>query len=115
MRTLWRSVTESTACLKMNTIDIEIAIANHFDYRRNIIVSNVSWGMNIHECDLLVLTKSGYATEVEIKISKSDILRDKNKIHGHIHKKIKKLYFAVPENLRNCVDFIPERAGFFAE
>ena len=96
----------------MTTIEMEVAVARYFNPRVNIIVPNVSWGLGVHECDVLVLTTSGYAAEIEIKINKSDLLRDKGKIHSHLHRKIKRLYFAVPETLRDCVEHIPERAGF---
>jgi hypothetical protein len=95
----------------MNCLDIELAIASYFDPRRNMIVPNVSWGMNLHECDLLIMTKSRYLYEIEIKISKSDLKKDLEKRHGHKSNKIKRLYFAMPEHLRDCAELIPERAG----
>lgn len=87
---------------KITTPEMEIALANHFNYRQNIIVPNVSWGMGLrHECDLLVLSQSNYATEIEIKISKSDLLKDALKGHKHAHFGIiKRLFFAVPEHLK---------------
>ena len=48
-------------------IKMEIAIARSWNYRRHLIVPNVSWGFGVHECDLLVISPSGYATEIEIK------------------------------------------------
>lgn len=98
---------------KITTLEIEARIAGHFDYRQNLIVPNISWGMNIHECDLLVVSKSGYATEVEIKISKADLKKDALKKHNHEDRlnRIRRLYFAIPESLRDCIEFIPERAG----
>lgn len=65
--------------MKITTLDMEIVLMEYFGVNRNIIVPNVSWGLNLHECDLLIFSKSGYATEVEIKISKQDLLKDKNK------------------------------------
>jgi hypothetical protein len=69
--------------------------------------------MFTHECDLLMLSKAGYATEVEIKVSKSDLIADKKKRHGHrdYKNRIKYLYFAIPEKLKDDIDHIPERAG----
>ena len=95
----------------MTTSQIEIAVARFFGTRANLIVPNVCWGFNIHECDLLIISKSGYATEVEIKISLYDIVNDKKKKHGHQSNKIKKLFFAIPKNLENCIHLIPDRAG----
>ena len=97
----------------MNSTDIEIAVSKYFGIRQNIIVPNVSWGFHgIHELDLAVLTSSGYLSEVEIKISKSNLKADKHKRHGHKSKWIKKFWFAVPEKLKNDALYeIPERAG----
>lgn len=101
---------------KITTTQMEIALARHFNFRQNLIVPNVSWGLYInrtvlHECDLLILTKSNYLWEVEIKVSKSDLIVDKKKIHGHRNCNIKRFYFAIPEYLGNCIEHIPERAG----
>ena len=96
---------------KITTPEIECAVANHFNYRANLIVPNVHWGMAIHECDLLVVTKAGYAYEVEIKITKADLKKDSEKLHGHQDNRIKYLYFAIPDYLEDSTDLIPERAG----
>ena len=81
--------------ITMKTLDIEIKMMQHLNIRQNIIVPNVSWGMYIggkimHECDLLMLSSSGYATEIDIKVSKSDLLKK--------------------DVALNC---IPERAGLY--
>ena len=83
------------------------------DCRVNIVVPNVSWGMFTHECDLIKLTPAGYCSEIEIKISKADLKKDCKKPHSHKDRenKIKYLYFAIPEYLKDCIEFIPERAG----
>jgi hypothetical protein len=98
---------------KITTIEIETRLAGYFNYRQNIIVPNISWGLNLHECDLLVLRKSGYATEIEIKISKSDLKADLKKGHNHTDKanRISELYFAIPDYMIDCVYLIPEDAG----
>jgi hypothetical protein len=97
----------------MKTIEMELAIMRYLDFRKNIIVPNVSWGFGIHECDILSISKSGYATEVEIKVSKSDLKKDKDKRHKHydVRERIKYLYFALPKELENCLEYVPERAG----
>jgi hypothetical protein len=99
--------------IKLRCIDIEIALSKHFNPRQNLIVPNVSWGMFNHECDVVVLTKAGYATEIEIKVTKRDLIKDGQKWHGHNDEKLKFLYFAIPDYLESCVDYIPERAGIF--
>jgi hypothetical protein len=67
--------------------------------------------MMSHECDILVLTQSGYAYEVEIKISASDLKADLKKQHHHRSNKIKMLYFAIPKYLEPYKEFIPTTAG----
>lgn len=95
----------------MNCLDIEIALMNEFGVRRNMILPNASWGLGLHECDLLIIRKSGYAVEIEIKTNKYDLINDKKKKHGHRSYKIRQLYFAIPTELMPYIEHIPERAG----
>ena len=96
---------------KITTLEMEGTLAKFLNYRSNLIVPNVFWSFFRHELDLCVLSKSGYCTEVEIKISKADLIKDKEKKHGHIDSKIKYLYFAIPRYLMSEIEHIPERAG----
>ncbi len=97
---------------KITTLEMEISLSKHFNWLQNLIVPNVSWGMFVHECDLLILTPAGYLTEVEIKVSKADLKKDKEKRHKHnSSKKIKYLYFAIPNYFKDYEEHIPERAG----
>ena len=98
---------------KIKTIDIEIAVARLFDFRKYNIVPNISWGFHgLHECDLFLVNSSKYCYEVEIKISKSDFLKDFEKRHGHKSNYIKDFYYAMPETLYEKVkEQIPEHAG----
>lgn len=105
----------------MNTLQMEVALMQHFGIRNNYIVPNVSWGIQrntewLHECDLLVLSQSRYATEVEIKVSMADLKKDQEKGHGHSSPFIKFLYFAVPLELyeKGVEEYVPERAGIIA-
>lgn len=95
----------------MKTCDIELAVSAWIGTRNHLIVPNVSWGLYLHECDLLVVSKSGYATEIEIKVTPSDLRADSKKIHEHRSKRIKFLYFAMPKEMRGHVNDVPERAG----
>lgn len=98
----------------MHTGEIELALARYFNTRENLIVPNISWGLGLHEIDLLVLTSSAYAYEIEIKTSLSDLKADKNKKHQHLSNKIRRLYFAIPLELKEkALNNIPERAGLF--
>lgn len=92
--------------------DMQVILARYFNSSSNVIVPNVSWGLGLHEIDLLILTSSNYAWEIEIKISISDLRADKKKHHAHYSNKIKRLYFAIPEKLQEgALPLIPERAG----
>lgn len=100
---------------KLKASDIEVAVANYFNPRIHLIVPNISHGMYLHECDLLVMNGRNYGVEVEIKISKADVKKDAKKKHGHESNKIRRLFFAIPESLftDDVVAMIPERAGIF--
>ena len=99
----------------MHTGQIELAIARYLDTRINLIVPNVYWGLGLrYEVDLLVLTQSKYAYEIEIKTSISDLKADLKKRHQHDSNKFKRLYFAMPLELKlKALELIPERAGLF--
>ncbi len=99
----------------MNALEIEVAMMQELNIRQNIIVPNVSWGIaGLHECDLLVLSKHNYAAEVEIKCSKSDLVGDGKKRHGHYHNHIARFFFAVPECMEAvALETIPDRAGLY--
>ena len=100
---------------KIKTAEMEIALAKFFDCYDKVVIPNVAWGLGLdfgfHECDLLILSKAGYATEVEIKVSLSDLIADKKKVHKHESDKIKYLYFALPDYLLKHSKHVPERAG----
>lgn len=88
---------------------MEVAVAE----RQNIIVPNVSWGLSLrHEADLLVLHNSGRFTEVEIKVTKSDLIADFDKPHGHSHEIIGRLIYAVLDYLKEiALEILPKHVG----
>lgn len=95
---------------------MELAIAGLIGYRQNTIVPNVSWGLGLrHECDMLVLDDKNRFTEIEIKISLSDLRADFKKAHGHKSKFISRLIYAVPEFLLpECMNLIPVSCGIIS-
>lgn len=96
----------------VSLIEMEIALSNLFSYTKSIIVPNISWGFNIHECDLFIIKSSGYAIEIEIKRSLQDTKNDANKKHDHSDNRIREFYFAIPIELyESCRDLIPKHAG----
>lgn len=89
-------------------IEVALSKSDAFNFVRNIIAFNVngmSGSLNIfHECDMLVLSKSGYLTEIEIKRSWSDFLADFKKEHSHESMGIiKYFYYCIPEGLLDKV------------
>lgn len=65
-----------------------------------------------HECDMLIVSKKCYLTEVEIKISLSDLKADFKKKHQHKDENIKNFYYAFPEEMKEkAIELIPEEAG----
>lgn len=100
---------------KLTTSEMEVSIAKYFGIRKHIIIPNLSWGFDgMHECDLFLIKPSGYAFEIEIKRSKSDLFADFKKYHNHVDKKnrIVQLYYAIPEYLlKSCEEYIPEECG----
>lgn len=90
---------------------IEAVVARWFDVRHKLIVPNISWGMRMHECDLLIVTKRGRVSEVEIKVSRSDLRRDQKKWHQHRDSRIGELWFAMPIDMADCAAAVPETAG----
>ncbi len=109
----------------LNTLQMEIALMKECNFRQNIVVSNVSFGIvryfynegkrcydELHECDILKVTLTGYATEFEIKVSKSDFKADAKKKHSHDSKFIKQLYYAIPfEMLDFAKENLPYNSG----
>ncbi len=116
--------------IEMTTLEMEIALMRYFDIRKNLIVpciTNMSY-LTLFEIDLLVLSKSSYATAIEIKVSKADLKNDLKKNHisklnasnfvnghsyrDHYFKNIKYFYYAVPEELKECaLNQIPDFSG----
>ena len=99
---------------KISTIEMELALMQYFNFTQNLIVPNVSYGLGLHECDLLVVRKTRWAIEIEIKITKQDFLNDLKKMHGHIDKenRIKEFYFAMPDYIYEQVkELMPKNAG----
>lgn len=112
----------------MKTIDIEIALMKHFNIRKNLIIPTVTKlsGLVKFETDLLILSKSGYATGIEIKVSKADLLNDLKKPHiknynksrwgkEHYFGEFKYFYYAVPpELIDNALEVIYEDFGLIS-
>lgn len=90
-----------------------------FDFRRYLLVSNVSHGLLPWEADLIACTELGYLSEIEIKTSPADLKRDADKRKWRFdstfgHSMIKARWFAItPEVYAHPKTWerIPEHAG----
>jgi hypothetical protein len=100
----------------MRTLEIEIAIMEHYNIRRRLIIPNVTSKSSLvnFETDVLMLSNANYATGIEIKISKSDLKNDLKKKQWKALRKdalkregdkkfwfkpFKHFYYCVPEGL----------------
>jgi len=109
----------------LNTLEMEIALMRYFEFNKNYVVPNVTKMSNLvrFETDIISVTKSGYATGVEIKVSKSDMKADFRK-HHHMqikrlpktfdlfYKPFKYFYYAFPHYLYDDLkELVPKRFG----
>lgn len=81
--------------------------------RAKFIMENVSFGLfRWGEVDLLVCSKSGYLTDIEIKTSISDLkadFRKKKWIDPYYRRDVKYHYYAIPEQLKDkAIELIEE-------
>ena len=96
-------------CSGVRTItssDIERAIIRTWAPEKTLIVPNVSYGfVRWGEIDMLKVEQSRYLTEIEIKVSLSDLKREWKKMRwapvyqDGFRKTIRRYYIAMPEGL----------------
>ena len=101
---------KKVVCTELTVKDIQALLAEYFGIRNNIIVPNVSWGLLDYEADLLIMNKTGYVTEIEIKRSWSDFLADfKKDENAHKSEIIYQFWYCVPDSLyKDCIDKLKE-------
>lgn len=85
--------------------EIELAIYDSylFNNKTDLFVPNVSYGLLNHEADMIIMSKSGYLTEIEIKRSFSDFKADFKKKHNHLDPCIENFYYLVPISIKDKV------------
>lgn len=78
----------------------EILYYLHISYlwnrRSDTFIANLSWGLLNHEADFVIINKTGYLTEVEIKRSFADFKADFQKEVFHRDERVYKFYYCVP-------------------
>lgn len=100
----------------MNEDLILSALAGYFDYARNHVFPRVHFYQ--WESDMLVVTASRRVWEIEVKISRSDWLvdRNKSKFKHPFFGRIGRFWYAVPEEVleKGIPDFVDARTGILA-
>jgi hypothetical protein len=90
------------------------ALARHFDPHANRLMTEffVDGGL----ADLAVITRSGYLTEIEVKISRSDWKADAAKDKwAKPRPHVARFFYAVPEALaKEIPEWVPAHAGVLA-
>jgi len=104
----------------MKTTQLEVALSGYLDFRRNLIVPNVTYIKSVleFEVDLLCVTNAGYASGYELKVSRSDLRADfkksRHKAGGHWnpYRSLKHFYYVVRrEDEDIALDLVPEKFG----
>ena len=90
---------------KKTVEEIQDALIKQFgNYKTDIIVPNVSYGLFDYEADLIIMTNTGYATEFDIKRSFSDFNNDFKKDKcAHNSPIIYRFYYVVPSSIGHKV------------
>lgn len=101
----------------MNAKEIQKVICSAEVLKRNLCCENVKYLFSDYECDVLSLNKSGYLTEYEVKISRSDFKADSRKRKILFYKQCystfnqpNKFYYCCPPGLIKA-DEVPKFAG----
>src|SRR5690625_4378677 len=107
----------------MTTLEVELHLMEHFDFRQKLIIPNVTDASQLvkFETDLLILSKSNYAHGIEIKVSLSDFKKDFEKKHiqsmdmERYFKPLRFFSYAFPEKLLEFAkDNVDERFGLYS-
>lgn len=93
---------------------ILFALARHFDWWQNRMITEFE--VDGGRADLAMISKAGYVTEIEIKVSVRDWRADQHKLkwmkHGWTRPHIARFFYAVPSPLANKIpEWVPTDAG----
>lgn len=99
---------------KITAGHILYALARHFDWFQNRMMPE--WEIDGGQADLLFISRAGYATEIEIKISLSDWNHDRDKKKWNSARPhVARFFYAVPEHLADKIpDWIDPAVGVLA-
>lgn len=93
---------KSSLATKLTVKEIENIIVSNpkfFNIRNDIAIPNVSWSLLDYEADLLIVNKTGYVSEFEIKRSFEDLKHDFKKNKYHSSELIYKFYYVLPKSI----------------
>ena len=82
--------------------EIEEMIINnplYFNIRTDVAIPNLSWSLLNYEADLIIMNKTGYITEFEIKRSFEDLKHEFTKRHFHNSELIYSFYYVLPKTI----------------
>ena len=102
----------------LSTKQIELVLHNSgfWNKRSDIMIPNLSWGLLNHEADFVVITKSGYLTEVEIKRSFSDLKADFKKDLFHCDERVYRFAYCLPLSIKEkALNLFDEQYGKVAK
>ena len=102
----------------LTTKQIELCLRNSgwWNRRTDIMIPNLSWGMLNHEADFVVITKSGYLTEIEIKRSFADLKADFKKDIFHRDERVYRFAYCLPLSIKEkALKLFEEQYGKVAE
>ena len=87
------------------------ALARYFNWWEQRMATEVELG-SLRE-DLVVISRAGYVTVVEIKVTRSDWLKDRQKLRRWPSPLISRFFYAVPEPVfkQGIPDHVPSLAG----
>lgn len=105
--------------LPMNAGLVEAAVRRHVDHRANILIpeaeiwSGVGSTRGSYRADFMSITKAGYGTELEVKVSRGDWKADLGKPKWSTRgfpPWVTRFIYVVPVSL-GIPDFVPPQAG----
>jgi len=95
-----------TIATKLTVKEIEeiiISDKRYFNIRTDIAIPNLSWSLLPYEADLVIMNKTGYVTEFEIKRSFEDFKKDFKKEIFHISELIYRFNYVLPKSIEEEV------------
>ena len=79
----------------------EMIIRREVSLRNEIAIPNLSWGMLEYEADLVVINKTGYMREYEIKRSFQDLKADFKKKCYHDAEQVYQFFYVLPISIKD--------------